>query len=59
MAEELKDKLKFFKVDIDENEETSNSEKIGVIPTFKVYKKGITEYEQISGEIVFLKDAID
>ena len=39
MAEDLKDKLIVFKVDVDQNEQTSDAEIIRAMPTFKVYKK--------------------
>ena len=45
LAGELKDKVTVVKVDVDENEETSEAEEIRAMPTFKIYRKGIKEHE--------------
>ncbi|WAR23201.1 THIO-like protein [Mya arenaria] len=34
------DDVVFYKVDVDENSETSESQKISCMPTFKLYKNG-------------------
>jgi hypothetical protein len=45
LAAELNEKVTVIKVDVDENEETSEVEKIIAMPTFKIYRKGKKEYE--------------
>ncbi len=39
MADEFKDAL-FYKIDVDENDETAQDQKIQAMPTFKCYKNG-------------------
>jgi hypothetical protein len=41
LAAELNEKVAVIKVDVDENEETSEAENIIAMPTFKIYRKGI------------------
>nr|O96952.1 RecName: Full=Thioredoxin; Short=Trx [Geodia cydonium]CAA76654.1 thioredoxin [Geodia cydonium] len=51
MAKEFPDVI-FYKVDVDENDETAEAEKIQAMPTFKFYKSGkaLSDYVQGANE---------
>lgn len=40
VSEVLGDKVAFYKVDVDQNEDLAKSQKIEILPTFVVYKDG-------------------
>ena len=59
LASELSEKAEFYKVDVDENAETSEKAKIRCMPTFKIYKDG-EEVDSLEGaDISELRKKLD